>query len=375
MSPPDGDAASGAHRLLVGTPGFEAALCAELPAALHPRADETLPGLVIAREPDGPAQRDGLDPVFARQQLPAAVAIAVPSVARAADAAYAAVEAAVDAAKGPFTIHAFAPTGADAGLGSRATLIATELLGRLRERRRRAARAYLAPELAAAQFAETSLLIQVLATRRDQIWVSAARPRALTGGGWTVSPWPGGVFPVADDRRPPSRAYRKLEEALAWMGDGPKAGQVCVDLGAAPGGWTHVALGRGARVIAVDRAPLEPPVRGHRALTKVEGNAFTYEPPPARRPVDWLLCDVICEPGRTVELLRRWLGTPAAPWCRRLVVTVKFKGQSDYATVLGDVRATLRAAACPRWRIKHLHHNKNEVTVLAAAPSGARAAR
>jgi 23S rRNA (cytidine2498-2'-O)-methyltransferase len=183
------------------------------------------------------------------------------------------------------------------------------------------------------------------------------------------------VFPVADDRRPPSRAYRKLEEALAWMGDGPKAGQVCVDLGAAPGGWTHVALARGARVIAVDRAPLEPPVRGHRALTTVEGNAFTYEPPPARRPVDWLLCDIICEPARTVDLLGRWLGTAAPSWCRRLVVTVKFKGQSDYATVLADVRATLRAAECPRWRIKHLHHNKNEVTVLASAPSRARAAR
>jgi 23S rRNA (cytidine2498-2'-O)-methyltransferase len=81
------------------------------------------------------------------------------------------------------------------------------------------------------------------------------------------------------------------------------------------------------------------------------------------------VCDVICEPARTVDLLRRWL-TP--PWCRRLVVTVKFKGQSGYAAVLDEVRATLRAAGCPRWRIKHLHHNKNEVTVLAAArPAGA----
>jgi len=184
-----------------------------------------------------------------------------------------------------------------------------------------------------------------------------------------VAPWPGGVAPVADDRRPPSRAYRKLEEALLWMDEAPTAGQICVDLGAAPGGWTHVALSRGARVIAVDRAPLEPPVRGHRALATVEGNAFTYEPPSARRPVDWLLCDVICEPARTVELLGHWLGlADRAPWCRRLVVTVKFKGQSGYAAILDQLRATLRAAGCRRWRIKHLHHNKNEVTVMAAVP-------
>jgi 23S rRNA (cytidine2498-2'-O)-methyltransferase len=175
------------------------------------------------------------------------------------------------------------------------------------------------------------------------------------------------VATIADDKRPPSRAYRKLEEALLWMGEGPKAGQVCVDLGAAPGGWSHVALSRGARVIAVDRAPVEPPVRGHRGLTMVVGNAFTYEPPPARRPVDWLLCDVICEPARTIELLRRWLSGPDGPWCRRLVVTVKFKGQAGYAAVLDEVRAVLDAAGCPQWRIKHLHHNKNEVTVLARA--------
>jgi hypothetical protein len=47
---------------------------------------------------------------------------------------------------------------------------------------------------------------------------------------------------------------------------------------------------------------------------------------------------------------------------------VKFKGHSGYAAVLDEVRATLRAAGCPRWRIKHLHHNKNEVTVMAVAP-------
>jgi len=360
------------RRLLIGTPGFEAALGAEVPATLDPRVDDRWPGMVTAREPDDDvsvsvgAGAAPLDPVFARQQLPAAVAVAAPSIARAADAAYAEVEAAVDAASGPFTIHAFALTGADGGLASRATLIATELLARLRQRRRRASRGYRPPEEAAAHFADMALVIQLLATEREHLWVSTARPHRLAGGGGTVTPWPGGVAPVAEDRRPPSRAYRKLEEALLWMDEAPTAGQICVDLGAAPGGWTHVALSRGARVIAVDRAALEPPVRGHRALTMVEGNAFTYEPPPARRPVDWLLCDVICEPARTVELLRRWLGTSGGPWCRRLVVTVKFKGQSGYTAVIDDVRAALLAAGCRRWRIKHLHHNKNEVTVMAA---------
>jgi 23S rRNA (cytidine2498-2'-O)-methyltransferase len=327
------------------------------------RAEAGLPGIVSALEPTTEVD-PLLDPVFARQQLPDALPIEAPSVAALAEACYAAVQDTVDGNPGPFTIHVFAPTGAGEGLGSRATLIAAALLERLRDRRRRAARAYRPPEEAAARFGEIALLLQVLVVDRTRAWVSAAKPRALSGGGWTLAPWPAGAAPIADDKRPPSRAYRKLEEALLWMGEGPKPGQTCVDLGAAPGGWTYVALARGARVTAVDRAPVEPPVRGHRALTMVEGNAFTYEPPAARRPVDWLVCDVICEPARTIELLGRWL---TDPWCRRLVVTVKFKGQSGYGAVLDELRATLLSAGCPRWRIKHLHHNKNEVTVLAAA--------
>jgi 23S rRNA (cytidine2498-2'-O)-methyltransferase len=142
---------------------------------------------------------------------------------------------------------------------------------------------------------------------------------------------------------------------------------LCVDLGGAPGGWSYTALRRGARVIAVDRAPLEPPVRGDPRLTMLKGNAFTYEPPPTLVPVDWLLWDVICEPTRALSQIERWL---RLAWCRRLVMTVKFKGSSGYG-MLADIRAVLKQAGCQQWRIKHLHNNKNEVTVMAVAPGGA----
>jgi 23S rRNA (cytidine2498-2'-O)-methyltransferase len=169
------------------------------------------------------------------------------------------------------------------------------------------------------------------------------------------------VAPVADDRRPPSRAYRKLEEAFMWLGAEPRPDELCVDLGGAPGGWSYTALRRGARVIAVDRAPLDRPVLGDPRLTMIEGNAFTYAPPPRMTPVDWLLADVICEPARALALIDLWL---SHGWCRKLVVTIKFKGQDGYG-MLADLRAVLERADCPRLRIKHLHHNKNEVTVMA----------
>jgi 23S rRNA (cytidine2498-2'-O)-methyltransferase len=148
-----------------------------------------------------------------------------------------------------------------------------------------------------------------------------------------------------------------MEESFAFMLDVPGAADVCVDLGGAPGGWAWKALQRGARVIAVDRAALAPPAAGHPALIAVQGNAFTYQPP---RPIDWLLCDVICEPARTVELVDRWM---TQGWCRAAVATIKFKGRSDY----GILDATARRLSAHGWRhvrFKHLFRHHNEVVIM-----------
>ena len=359
MGPDDG--LTRGSRVWVATPTFESALIAELGGSGEAHALADAPGLVVAREPSPDARP--LDPVFARQALPAASVIRAASVAALAEASYQVVEAAIDRATGPFTLHALTPTGADPRLQSRCALVAQETLALLRQRRRRAARQFQPAEEAASHFAEVTALIQVLLLHRDHGFVSVAAPRALPAGGWDLAPWPSGLAPVVEDRRPPSRAYRKLEEAFLWMGLAPSPGQLCVDLGGAPGGWTYVALKRGARVVTVDRAPCEPPVLGHPALTMLEGNAFTYTPP---QPVDWLLSDIVCEPLRSLTLIKDWL---ARGLCRHLVVTVKFKGRDGYG-VLADVRGALAAAALPRFRIKHLHHNKNEVTVFASTREG-----
>jgi len=345
-----------AARLLLATPGFEAALCAELPPEWQAQAAPAWPGLVQAREPG--AESPPRDPVFARQQLPAAVALGAASVAALAEQAYAAVEAAVDGAAGPFTLHAFALTGADPRLHGRAALVGEQTLALLRQRRRRASRGYRAPDQAARAFGALAVVVQVLLLDRERGYASAAPPRPLASGGCQLAAWPGGVAPVAEDRRPPSRAYRKLEEAFCWMNDEPKAGELCVDLGGAPGGWSYTALKRGAKVLAVDRSPLAPELLRAPHLTMIEGNAFTYEPP---RRVDWLLSDVVCEPPRALDLIQRWVGRRA---CRKLVVTVKFKGREGYG-FLDQVRGAMAAAPLAHARIKHLEHNKNEVTVMA----------
>jgi 23S rRNA (cytidine2498-2'-O)-methyltransferase len=111
--------------------------------------------------------------------------------------------------------------------------------------------------------------------------------------------------------------------------------------------------------VAVDRAPLLPPAATHPALTFLRGDAFSYAPP---APVDWLLCDVIAEPARTVDLVQRWM---AEGRCRRLVATLKFKGRG-YA-MLGAAAARLGEVGWPHLRVKHLFHHHNEVSVMASA--------
>ncbi|HSS40726.1 MAG TPA: SAM-dependent methyltransferase, partial [Polyangia bacterium] len=274
-----------------------------------------------------------------------------------AEAVFAAVEATIDRSTGPFVLHALAQAEPPPGLASRAALVGRETLALLAARRRRAFRRQHPGDTAPAAFDQSWLLVQLVALGRDRFVVSAAAPRALPAGGFDLARWPGGDAPVAIDRAPPSRAYQKLEEAFAWMGAPPRAGETCVDLGASPGGWTATMVKHGARVVAVDRAPLAPPLGRHPLVASVLGNAFTYVP---AAPVDWLVCDVVCEPPRSLALCDAWL---SGGLCQNLVVTVKFKGRAGYGVLaeLGTLFARLRPAFA---RVKQLSHNKNEVTVM-----------
>ncbi len=334
-------------------PGFEPALVDEM-SDMWDASVEPAPGLVLAQlhATDGGMR----DLVFARQRVPGAVEVRAPSVQQLAEAAYRVIEGGIDTGESPFTLHVW-PAVADPMLGSRVELVGRQLLDLLKTRRRRAYRSYRVPAEIPGVWAPGVRLVQMVALDRERLLVSVAAAQGLPRGGTDLAPWPAGSAPIALDKAPPSRAYQKLEEAFAWLGDAPTAGQTCVDLGGAPGGWALTALKRGARVTAIDRAPLEPPAAGHPRLTAIIGNAFTFEPP---KPVDWLLCDVVCEPARTLKLIARWLDQR---WCRCLVVTVKFKGREGYG-VLAEVAPLFAAAGWRFARTKQLLHNKNEVTVM-----------
>jgi len=179
-----------------------------------------------------------------------------------------------------------------------------------------------------------------------------ATPARMVAAARTESPFPHGEPRFVEDRAgPPNRAYLKLWEALTVLGDRPGPGSRCLDLGAAPGGWTWVLAQLGAEVDAVDKAPLAPAVAALPGVRVRRDSAFALSPE-AVGPVDWLVCDVVCYPQRLQGLLRRWRDSGRAA---RMICTIKFQGATDFAA-LEAIRQELGGT------LRHLHHNKHEVT-------------
>jgi 23S rRNA (cytidine2498-2'-O)-methyltransferase len=202
-----------------------------------------------------------------------------------------------------------------------------------------------------------------------------ARPLAFpepapTGhlGGWTLlepevilasptksSPFPNGAVRFVEDREgPPSRAYLKLWEALTRLGRHPAPGARCLDLGASPGGWSWALARLGARVTAVDKAPLDPRVAAMPGVDWRQESAFALEP----EPVEWLFSDVICYPARLLALVRRWEALAA-----NIVCTIKFQGETDHESAAGF-------AAIPGAVLFHGAHNKHELMFARLTPAG-----
>ncbi len=167
-----------------------------------------------------------------------------------------------------------------------------------------------------------------------------------------TSPFPNGEIHFVEDRAgPPSRAYLKLWEALTLIDRRPGPGEICLDLGSSPGGWSWALQQMGAQVISVDKAPLAPETARLPSIQHRQESAFALDPCTIGR-IDWLFSDIVCYPARLLALVERWL---AARTCRNFVCTIKFQGPTDHQTAR-------RFAAIPGSQLRHLFHNKHELT-------------
>ena len=158
-----------------------------------------------------------------------------------------------------------------------------------------------------------------------------------------------------DKTNPPNRAYLKLWESFTRMGMAPGPGDLCLDLGSAPGGWTWVLAELGAHVFSIDKAPLARNVARHPLVHHCIGSAFALEPQHAGT-VSWLFSDVACYPERLLALVQDWLEKGQ---CANFLCTIKFAGETDFATL--D-----QFLSIPNSYAMHLSANKHEVTWVRA---------
>lgn len=138
---------------------------------------------------------------------------------------------------------------------------------------------------------------------------------------------PGGLPRIALPADVPSRAWLKLEQALAWRGwdQLDLSGQTALDLGCAPGGATYALIQRGMNVLGIDTGEMDPRVLD---LAKVKGVRFDHWRTAAGRlnltalprEVALLLCDINLAPPLVIPEIQR---IQDAVQARRLILTIK----------------------------------------------------
>ncbi|WP_395736081.1 SAM-dependent methyltransferase [Prosthecobacter sp.] len=320
-------------------------LADELGRAAPGTEQRVLEGLGIAADvPIG-----GLLLAFARQTLPGAMEVHAASINAWADRIIDAI-AGVFPDDQPWRLHLWPQYGEGKAGQYRCELIRSSLLERLKKRRRKLLRSLVDSD---AVFDAQTSLVQCLLTSLETGWLSASAAPQPYAQRTLISSFPRGEVPLADDKSAPSRAFTKLVESEQRLGRRIERGQTCVDLGASPGSWSYVPIQRGASVIAIDRSELREDLMRNPRLHFEVADAFKYKPP---HTVDWLVCDVIAAPQRSIDLLLEWLREKRM--CN-FIVTIKFKGHEEYPLL--DILKREAPPLCAEFHLVRLCANKNEV--------------
>ena len=293
---------------------------------------------------------------FSQQLLPTPVPLQEPSISRWAATLADLLRETLGLQCGAWRLHLVALPAPGASLTPGRARLIEAALDDILHKKLRALRRARTDSLSAHWHSDEALVQLILHTRTEAVF-SCCLPSTRGALHNLISPFPAGLVDIPVDKAPPARAYRKLLEAQLHLGCHISKGEHVVDLGAAPGSWTHLALSRGARVTAVDRSPLRADLMAHPGTSFIQGDGFAYEP---TAPVDWLLCDIISAPQRSRELLLHWLDRGL---CRHLVTTLKFSGSQQYHIVQTLCSDLERRGS--QHLLRHLSANHNEVTVMA----------
>lgn len=203
-------------------------------------------------------------------------------------------------------------------------------------------------------------VLHVVFVGPTRVYLAAARPGQ-------AHPEPGGILRVRMPSNAPSRSTLKLAEAFATMLDDAereqrlRAGMRAVDLGAAPGGWSWQLAWRGIHTVAIDNGQVAQEVLGTGMVSHLRADGFIWRPP---HTVDWMVCDMVEQPARIATLASDWI---AQRHCRHTLFNLKLpmKRRRDAVEQCRElIGRRLRTVGRHTLRIRHLYHDREEVTAM-----------
>jgi 23S rRNA (cytidine2498-2'-O)-methyltransferase len=134
----------------------------------------------------------------------------------------------------------------------------------------------------------------VILVEADQWWVGYHRARSVP------SRWPGGILTLELPSNAVSRAWLKMEEALAWSQLPVTPGSRFAEIGSSPGGASQALLTRGFEVIGIDPAEMADEVLAHPNFSHIRRRVIQV-PRKAFRKVRWLTADMNVAPAFTLD--------------------------------------------------------------------------
>ncbi|MCE9631719.1 MAG: hypothetical protein K8S94_13510, partial [Planctomycetia bacterium] len=142
------------------------------------------------------------------------------------------------------------------------------------------------------------LVLDCVLDSAERWWVGWHRAATPSGT------WPGGLYPgcLGDDKV--SRAWLKLDEAVATFELSLEPGERAIELGAAPGGACLRLLEAGLEVVGVDAALVDERVAKHPRFTQWRMRAREVQLKRFKG-CDWLLTDMNIDPKSTMAALAR----------------------------------------------------------------------
>jgi 23S rRNA (cytidine2498-2'-O)-methyltransferase len=187
------------------------------------------------------------------------------------------------------------------------------------------------------------------------------------------SPFPGGRYPVEVPANTPSRAYRKIEEAIAAFDLPVLAGDQALELGSAPGGAVYALVRRGVSVIGVDPAAMDPYVAAYEApngarlqhIAKPMSAVTRQELPPR---IDWLLLDVNLAPHVALSTARN-IALAYRHSLLGAVLTLKLN-QWAFLDELGEFEGIAREMGLVDGALRQLPSHRQELCIAGLTTRG-----